>query len=177
MRIMRMAAVAAFWLVPSLALAEMSTSLRALLVVYRCDVVKRLEQIYVTGDPASDRDRFIAVTVPSHPHGYVQCIFHDKQTGLYCEASSGFYYAKASEPRFHQSPATIAALAQMGFDTDDSKGNFKIDLPVADPPDFNAAADFILRALHDGYGARGDMALKFNAPFAPKTPSTCVPVS
>ena len=65
----------------------------------------------------------------------------------------------------------------MGFDTDNSKGNFKIDLPVADPPDFNAAADFILRALHDGYGARGDMALKFNAPFAPKTPSTCVPVS
>src|SRR6185437_15894377 len=61
MRTMRMAAVAAFWLVPSLALAEMPASLRALLVVYRCDVVKRLEQIYVTGDPASDRDRFIAV--------------------------------------------------------------------------------------------------------------------
>jgi hypothetical protein len=177
MKTIRIAAMAAFCLVPSLALAEMSTSLRALLVAYRCDVVKRLEQIYVTGDPASDRDRFIAVTVPAHPHGYVQCIFHDNQTGLYCEASSGFYYAKAGEPRFRQSAATIAALARMGFDTDDSSGNFNIDLPIADTPDFNAAADFILHALHDGYGARGDMALQFNAPFAPKTPSTCVPVS
>jgi hypothetical protein len=50
-------------------------------------------------------------------------------------------------------------------------------MQTTDPPDFNAAVDFILRALHDGYGARGDVALKFNAPFAPKTPSTCVPVS
>jgi hypothetical protein len=169
--------VATFWLVPSLVLAEMSMSLRALLVAYRCDVVKRLEQIYVTGDPTSDRDRFIAVTVPGHPHGYVQCMFHDNQTALYCEASSGFYYAKDGQPRFRQSSATIAALAQMGFDTDDSNGNFNIDLPIADTPDFNAAADFILRALHDGYGARGDMMLRINAPFASKTPSTCAPVS
>jgi hypothetical protein len=38
-------------------------------------------------------------------------------------------------------------------------------------------AEFILRALHDGYGARGNMTLKFDAPFAPRTPSTCIPVS
>jgi len=37
---------------------------------------------------------------------------------------------------------------------DDSKGNFKTDMSVADPPNFNAIADFMLRALHDGYGAR-----------------------
>ncbi len=157
--------------------AEARDSFRALLSVYRCEVVNRLERIYATGDPASDRDRFIAVTVPGHPHGYVQCIFHDNQTGLYCEASSGFYYAKAGETRFYQSPATISALARIGFDTDDSKGNFNSDLTIASKPDFNAAADFILRALHDGYGARGDMRLQFNAPFAPKAPSTCMPVS
>jgi hypothetical protein len=155
-----------------------SDSFHDLLVVYRCEVVNRLEQIYATGDPANDRDRFIAVTVPGHQHGYVQCIFHDHQTGLYCEAASGWWYDKEGEPRtFRQPPETITALARIGFDTDDSEGNFKVDLDLADPPDFNAAADLILRALHDGYGARGQMNLRFNAPFSPKAPSTCVPVS
>src|SRR5512146_1245578 len=69
-------------------------SFHDLLVVYRCEVVRRLEQIYATGNPASDRNRFIAITVPGHPHGYVQCIFHDNQPGLYCEAASGFWYDK-----------------------------------------------------------------------------------
>lgn len=153
-------------------------SFHDLLVVYRCEVVHRLEQIYGAGNPASDRDRFITVTVPNHPHGYVQCIFHDSQTGLYCEAASGFWFNKPGTLRtFHQPAAAVAALARLGFDTDDSKGNFKTDFPVAAPPNFNAAADFILRALHDGYGARADSNLKFNAPFAPNTPTTCIPVS
>jgi hypothetical protein len=177
-RVMRVASLALIAMLTASQAAAAGDSFRALLVVYRCEVVHRLEQIYVTGNPASDHDRFIAVTVPNHPHGYVQCIFHDHQTGLYCEAASGWWYDKEGAPRtFRQPPETIAALARMGFDTDDSKGNFNIDLTVADPPDFNAAADFILRALHDGYGARGEMNLRFNAPFAPKAPSTCVPVS
>jgi len=74
------------------------------------------------------------------------------------------------------SAATIAGLTQMGFDTADSQGNFKTGLTLA-PSDCNAAADFVLRVLDDGYGARGDMRLRFNVPFAPNTPSTCVPVS
>jgi len=153
-------------------------SYRDLLIAYRCEVVNRLEQIYQTGDRTKDRDRFIAITVPNHPHGYVQCIFHDNETTLYCEAASGYWYDKPDTPRkFHQSPQTLAALERLGFDMDDSKGNFSRDLVVPDPPDFNAAADFILRALHDGYGARYDTRLQFNVPFAPRMPSTCVPVS
>jgi hypothetical protein len=35
----------------------------------------------------------------------------------------------------------------------------------------------MLKALHDGYGARADMKLRFNAPFAPHTSSKCIPVS
>jgi hypothetical protein len=35
----------------------------------------------------------------------------------------------------------------------------------------------MLKALHDGYGARADMTLRFNAPFAPHTSSQCIPVS
>jgi len=157
--------------------AEEHGSFHGLLSVYRCEVVHRLEQIYAAANPRSDRDRFIAVIVPGHPHGYVQCIFHDKQSRLYCEASSGFYYGREGAPRtFYQPSQTIDALARLGFDTDDSKGNFNIDFGVDAPPDFNAIADFVLEALHDGYGARGNMTLKFNTPFARRTPSTCVPV-
>lgn len=153
-------------------------SFRDFLIAYRCEVVNRLEQIYLTGDRSKDRDRFMAVTVPNHPHGYVQCMFHDNATALYCEASSGYWYDKADKPRTFRQPAqTLSALERLGFDMDDSKSNFRRELTLSTPPDFNAAADFILRALHDGYGARYDTRLKFNAPFARKTPSTCVPVS
>ncbi|HET7804993.1 MAG TPA: hypothetical protein VFL53_12170 [Pseudolabrys sp.] len=154
-------------------IAEAYDSFRNLLSVYRYEVMHRLKRIYETGDRASDRDRFIAVTVPGHLHGYVQCIFHDHQTQIYCEASSGFYCDKEGEPRtFHQPQQRVDALAR---DIDDSAGNFKMDFGVGNPHDFNAIAAFILRALHDGYDARGDMNLRFNARFAPRAP--CMPVS
>jgi hypothetical protein len=153
-------------------------SFRDLQVAYRCEVVQRLERIYATGDPASERDRFLAITLPDIRGNYVQCIFHDANRKIYCEASSGFWLTKKGGVRtFRQPPATVAALANLGFDTDDSTGNFKIDRETGERPDFNALADFILHALHDGYGARHDVVLKFNAPFAPKTPTSCVPVS
>lgn len=153
-------------------------SFRDLQVVYRCEVVRRLEQIYATGDPKSERNRYLAVSPAKHPELYVQCIFHDVNAAIYCEAASGFYLTKPGEPRkFRASAATIAALAKLGFDTDDSAGNFKIERTVGKPADFNALADFILRALHDGYGVRANVTLKFNAPFAPDTPTSCVPMS
>lgn len=158
-----------FLLVAVSAAQAAADSFRDLLINYRCEVVNRLEQIYRTGDPSKEKNRFIAISVPGHAQGYVQCIFHDNRTALYCEAASGYWFDKKGEPRtFHQPVATVAALARMGFDTDDSKGNFKIDLPFAEGVDFNTTADFMLRALHDGYGARADMRLKFNAPFARK---------
>jgi hypothetical protein len=108
----------------------------------------------------------------------VQCIFHDNNTKLYCEAASGFYYDGPGEPRtFHHPTSAIAALGRLGFSTDDSGGNFNVDLDVSDPPNFNTLADFMLEALHDGYGARADMKLQFNAPFAPRPTSKCIPVS
>ena len=156
----------------------MPTSLRELLIEYRCPVVDRLERIYEAGDPSSTRDRFIAVTVPAHPHGYVQCLFVEGRTQLLCEASSGYYYDKEGEPRtFFLAPSAVAALGRLGFSTDDSAGNFQLLLPVADPPDLNAIADLILKALHDAYGARADSRLRFNAPFAPRATTKCAPVS
>ncbi len=39
---------------------------------------------------------------------------------------------------------------------------------MTDSPDLNAIADFMLRALHDGYGASAERELRFNAPLAPE---------
>jgi hypothetical protein len=165
--------------VPTAAWAENAAdSFRELLIQYRCPVVDRLEQIYNKGDPTSSRGRFLAITVPYAMQAYVQCIFHDNNAKLYCEAASGFYYDGPGKPRtFHHPASVVAALGHLGFSTDDSAGNFNIDLDVADPPNFNVLADFMLRALHDAYGARADTQLQFNAPLAPHTSSQCTPVS
>ena len=61
----------------STALASSQTgTLRALLVEYRCPVVDRLDRIYDHPKPTDFLDRFLAVTLTGHPHGYVQCILH-----------------------------------------------------------------------------------------------------
>ena len=144
---------------------------------YRCPVADRLSRLYSAGDPAQDRDRFIAVTLLEHKHGYVQCLFHDHETRLLCEASSGFWYDKPGTPRtMRLAPDKIAALGRLGFSTDDSHGNFSLDLPVPQQPDFGAIADLILEALYDGYDARVDKTLTFTAPFAPGLTLACDPV-
>jgi hypothetical protein len=157
---------------------EMQTSLRSLLVEYRCQTVDRLERIYEFGDHSSHRDRYIAVTVPEHRHGYVQCMFVERRSQMLCEASSGFYYDKEGEPRtFRHPPEVPAALSRLGFSTDDSQGNYQMMFDVGVRPNFNKIADLILKSLHDGYGARAETRLRFNAPFAKRAPSSCVPVS
>lgn len=169
---------AALWLVPSLACAEMPASLRALLLEYRCPLVDRLERIYEFGDHNSHRDRFIAVTAPRHRHGYVQCMFAERRSLLYCEASSGFYYDKEGAPRTQWlARDKIEALSRLGFSTDDSKGNFSLENPLGPRPDFNALADLILQALHDSYEARAETKLEFDAPFAKRATSSCIPLS
>jgi hypothetical protein len=139
---------------------------------YHCAVVDRLEQIYELGDHP-DQDAFLIIDFPDRPQDYVQCAF-DSETKILCEASSGFFF---TEPRsYWLPPEAVAALGRLGFSTDDSAGNFRIWIDVTDPPDLNAIADIMLKALHDGYGARADRELRFNAPLAPDTTSKCIPV-
>lgn len=160
----------------SVASAQTGT-LRALLVEYRCPVVDRLERIYDHPKPTDYRDRFLAVTLAGHPHGYVQCMFIASRTGILCEASSGYHYNRDGAPRTYFLPRdAIAALGKLGFSTDDSRGNFRYEADIDSPPDFNAIADLILTALHDAYGARAGATLRYNAPFARGKTSKCVPV-
>jgi len=158
-------------------LEEVEESLYDLLVEYRCPLVDRLARVYEAGDHASHRDRFVAVNVREHPHGYVQCLFFEHRTKVLCEASSGFYYSPPGGPRtFHLGRAEIAALGRLGFSTDDSKGNFRIELDVNAMSELNDIADLMLIALHDAYGARVHSELRVTAPFAPGQVSICIPL-
>jgi hypothetical protein len=174
----RAALISATLLMPTVALADdAAASFRALLVEYRCPVVDRLQQIYVALDGGHARHPFLVVSPAVRPQDYVQCLF-ETRARLLCEASSGYYETKPTEPRAHRLPAgSIDALGRLGFSTDDSAGNFQILFDVPDPPDLNRIADFILKALHDGFGVRAGGNLEFNAPLAPRTSSQCVPVS
>lgn len=157
--------------------AQDATPLAKFLIKYRCPVVDRLERIYATGDPLVHRDEYLIVYVPQHPEHYVQCLFYAPGK-IYCEAASGFYFDPPNHPRtLRLSPDAVVALGQLGFSTDDSKGNFKLNLDIASSPDFNAIADLMLKALYEGFGARAETPLRFEAPYARRGTSKCIPVS
>lgn len=169
---------AAMWLVPLTTHADDTTAnLDALLARYRCPVIDRLEQIYRATATADSQNWFLIAYFATNPNDYVQCVF-DTKTRMLCEAASGFYDQVATEPRTRRLPAdAVAALSRLGFSTDDSAGNFRIWFDVAEPPDLGAIADFILKALHDGFAARADDTLEFEAPLARHATGKCVPVS
>ena len=169
------------WIAAVLAFIEPASaadSFADLQAAYRCDVVRRLEQIYAAGDPRDALNRYLAISIPHRAQAHVQCIFYDTRSRVLCEAASGFWATKKGQKRTSYLPArTVRALADLGFDPDDSAGNFKRDRAVDAAADFRPLADVMLRALHDGYGARRDTKLKFDAPFARETPASCIPVS
>jgi hypothetical protein len=117
--------------------AQSTQTLRALLMEYRCPVVDRLDRIYEFPKPTDYKDRFLAVMLVGHPHGYVQCMFVANRSRIFCEASSGFYFNKPGTARtFYLPQAAIAALGRLGFSTDDSAGNFRYEAAIGGPAEF-----------------------------------------
>jgi len=165
-------------IVPAAAWAnDPAATLRELLVQYRCPVVDRLEQMYQAVGASGPRNPFLIIELAARPQDYVQCVFNSA-TRMLCEASSGFYHGIPGQPRTYRlAPNALAALAHLGFSTDDSAGNFQISFDVSSPPDLNRIADLMLKTLHDGYGARAGVSLLFNVPLAPRATSKCIPVS
>jgi hypothetical protein len=156
---------------------DVTVTLCDLLAQYRCAVVDRLEQIYKAAPSSHPQNLFLIVYFAARPNDYVQCVF-DPLTHMFCEAASGFYDNVANKPRTRRLPASaIAALDRLGFSTDDSAGNFQASFDVAEPPDLNAIADLIPKALHDAFDARAGVTLLFEAPLAPRPTGKCVPVS
>ncbi|MGE0232847.1 MAG: hypothetical protein AB7O39_13205 [Flavobacteriaceae bacterium] len=144
-----------------------------LIAEYRCPLIEKLEKTHMAYRAVVGRDRFLSVSVPGHPHGYVQCLFHDGNRQLHCEAASGFF----AEQPFSLPPDQVAALGRLGFATTVSEGNYAINFEIPRDPDFDRLARLLLTALHDGYGATAATRLRINAPFVPRDSSVCAPVS
>jgi hypothetical protein len=179
MMIARVLLLPAMLALSAVAVARDVNSYQKLLSRYLCPVVDRLERVYAMGDPAAHSDEYLIVAIDGRDETYVQCLFYrtDESEKIMCEAASGFYLTKPGQRRTVRLAAdAIAALARLGFSTDDSQGNFRIDLD-ADPPDFRAIGELILKALHDAYGARAESKLLLIAPYAPRGAPKCVPVS
>jgi hypothetical protein len=157
--------------------AGSSTDLAAFLAAYRCDVVERLQMIHADPTP---KKRYLVIGLLDPPEAYVQCLFVENDSKILCEAESGFYRQKAGEPRqFRVTPQALAALARLGFSTDDSEGNYQRMIDLASTSDFAGVADLILSALYQGYGAGLDSRMEWQAPLAPGrgTFARCAPLS
>jgi hypothetical protein len=133
---------------------------------HHCAVTARLQTLYdkVTTKP---QDRFLILALSYSEQSFVQCLFEDDNSEVLCEASSGFYSAKPGEPRtFSLTPDAIAEVRDLGFDTDDSKGNYVIIKKIKSFRDLAPLTDFMLTALHRVYGANLTSQLDVSAPSA-----------
>lgn len=149
----------------------------AFLLTYRCGVVERLSQIHE--NRKTDVDRYFILSLKASPQSYVQCIFLDNDTRMLCEASSGYYATPEVQDRaVFLRPESVAALARLGFATDDSQGNFQLMIDLNGEPDLDAIAEIVLTALYEAYGARLGDPLDWKSPLADFDPSqsSCAPI-
>lgn len=150
------------------ACAEQTDDEQNFVDTYRCAVLQRLDFIDARRH-SDEQNRFLVLDLPEKPLGfvqeYVQCAFDTNNTWMLCEAASG-WWAKEG-PRTDFLPKTsVAALAGLGFSTDDSHGNFK---RFVDTPDENGritVAELLLKALYRAYGARLGNHLTVTVPLA-----------
>ena len=125
----------------------------------------RLDAIHRRGPIETSRDRFIVVGLRDQPMHYVQCIFEPYDTEMLCEASSGAYGPSASgQPAFQLHARSRAALHALHFIQADARENFLRSVFLGDPPNVGIAADLMLAALYDAYGAEPDSAISITAP-------------
>ncbi len=115
------------------------------------------------------RERFLIIQPKHDLIGYfVQCLFNGATTEMLCEAASGFYSAKAGQPRKWQlSSDALDRLAVYGFERDSAAGNHRQIFKLNARP-ISHVTDMMLGALHDAYGVRIETPLEFKAPLADK---------
>ena len=84
---------------------------------------------------------------------------------MFCEASSGTYHAvDDGEPRLRLSASSVIPLHALGYRQDDPRENCSRRSHVGSLPDTRLAADLMLAALFDAYGARLDSEIEIDAP-------------
>ena len=168
-------AVAAAIAVGANAVAASAAGLEAFVSIHKCQVAEGLRMIAATTER---RDPFLILAwPPSSPvQGYVQCLFNDDSSRIYCEAQSG---TLDPGPGRRPSPAGLAALARLGFDMDATKGNFQRRSAIKAPRDIDAVAEVMLTALYAGYEGVVDRPIVWVSPNASEAAAArrCAPIS
>jgi hypothetical protein len=147
-----------------LAAEHADPALEALRQQHFCEILGYLTAI--RSRPLALEDRYLIVDVPKTP-GYVQCIFFDNDRKVLCEVASGFYDRPDIQ---YVSPDRLAAVAQLGFSLDASKGNYRLERRIKSAASVAQIADLIIRAMHGAYGAMPDSKFRYEAPLAKAPP-------
>jgi len=147
---------------------------------YQCSLAGLIAKIEAYHGKSDEQNRFIIQSLHGPPARYVQCAFDNREREGLCEASSGWWNNSWEQP--HIGTAERAALARLGFSTDGSHGNFQqpLHVPPGGPEPY-ALASLMLSVLYDVYGARKDVPIEVEAPFALRhgflPRQRCVPIS
>ena len=148
----------------ALAAGHADPALETLRQQHFCEILGYLTAI--RSRPLALEDRYLIVDVPKTP-GYVQCIFFDKDRKVLCEVASGFYDQPGIQ---YVSPDRLAAVAQLGFSLDASKGNYQQERKITSAASVAKIADLIIRAMHGAYGAMPDSKFRYEAPLVKELP-------
>jgi len=171
----RVLAYAAAIAVGAHAAAASAAGIEAFIAIHKCRVAEGLRMIAATTER---RDPFLILAWPpsSPAQGYVQCLFNDDSSRIYCEAQSG---TLDPGPGRRPSPSGLAALARLGFDMDATKGNFQRRLAIRGPYDIDGVAAFMLAALYAGYQGVVDRPIIWVSPNASEAVAAqrCAPIS
>jgi hypothetical protein len=130
----------------------------ALLGAYLCPIADYLAEI--TRKPMTPHERFLIVWAKDREEYYVQCLFFDDDRQILCEAASGYYY---DEIKGYVTAAKGEILAELGFSTDVSAGNFRRELRV-DELGTRAIAKLMIELLARVYDLRTSDSLEYTAP-------------
>ena len=150
----------------ALAAGHADPALETLRQQHFCEILGYLNAI--RSRPPALEDRYLIVDVPKTP-GYVQCIFFDNDRKVLCEVASGFY----DQPELgvqYVSPDRLAAVAQLGFSLDASKGNYQQERRIKSAASVAKIADLIIQAMHGAYGTMPDSKFRYEAPLVKKPP-------
>ncbi|MEQ1696798.1 MAG: hypothetical protein ABL901_13245 [Hyphomicrobiaceae bacterium] len=134
---------------------------------YHCEVTARLQILYGKDKSTEPRDRFISINAKTHLDRYVQCLFEDDNSSVLCEVASGYFSAKAGQPRrFSLDQAGREKIKAFGFSDDDSKGNFRQIVGVKGEANLPVLARMMLSVLYEAYGVDLKSELDIRAPLA-----------